>query len=394
MTSIDTKPGLPAADLPPTEGDRYRNIEGCLRDAVVLAAQYERNFGNWPETELRAEASGGKTIQGIVRVLDPGAGDVELTARYLMALAGRYIDSHGELPPIEDTVTNPAGTIRLSLQFEPADTSGAAYFQPDAVSPEFGPTELTEKVLDETARLLEMTSESQKPLQPLVEELRNLVIWTHGAQAIIVERAKKGHRETVESALAPIALRLGMLLAAACEKQERDENTKQLLREYEDEQLKQVEKVIQAHEDRIRISHCGGIAEQLASLLEHYHSKAVQSMSHTERFQQELLVNLRALALIANSVAEGHTHSEKNARIRGLISMLESAYHKISQWRIDVQSSLPPWSYENVFRADYPAQHYLRRISDLEAQLAKATGEPVKHSIFPQQDTDPFSDRG
>jgi hypothetical protein len=153
-----------------------------------------------------------------------------------------------------------------------------------------------------------------------------------------------------------------------------------------------LEKFVRQHEEKQHVRYFGEMIERAVAIVEHYHSKAVQSMGHTELFQQELLVNLRALALVANSVADGHTHGEKNARLRGLISMIETAYHKISKWRIEVQSSLPIWSYEDVFRADYPAQHYLNRISDLEAALAKATGEPVKHSVFPQKESDPFSD--
>lgn len=230
------------------------------------------------------------------------------------------------------------------------------------------------------------------PIRQLNSELRQLA-----ASLVltgITDPAPDPYFGAMEAKLLPI---INRLLAIAAHVEEKDRAAAVRVEDnarYEAEQLQAVERVVKNHQQRIHITHCGQISDQIASILEHYHDKALRSMSHTDQFQQELLVNFRALALVANSAAEGHTHGEKNARLRGLISMLEGAYDKISKWRIGVQSTLPPWSYEPVFQANYPAQHYLRRISDLEAHLAKVTGEPVKHSVFPQKDnSEPEFDR-
>lgn len=149
---------------------------------------------------------------------------------------------------------------------------------------------------------------------------------------------------------------------------------------------------VKDHEQRISICFPGTAVQRAERICEHYHTKALRSMSTTQMFQQDLLTNIRALSLVANSVGSASTHGEKNARLRGLIEILEGAYTKVSNWKIEMQSSQPPWAYDSIFQADYPARHYIRRIEELEYALAQATQKPVTHKIGePEQEEDPFS---
>lgn len=155
-------------------------------------------------------------------------------------------------------------------------------------------------------------------------------------------------------------------------------------------QVKQ-KKFVEKHEADLRISFPGTLMERVAYIVQHYEDKALRSMSHTEQYQQELLTMFRALNLIIDTVFGAGSHKEKDARLRGVSELIENCYEKVRKWRIDVQSSLPPWSYSSVFQNNYLDRHYLDRINALEAELARVKGEtkPVHDT---HDHSDPFGD--
>lgn len=142
-------------------------------------------------------------------------------------------------------------------------------------------------------------------------------------------------------------------------------------------QFMQIRAVVEDHERRIR-THYGSFAlsERVDRLLGHYHDTATNSIAAAKAFAEDVSVALRALALVADSVASAGTHREKDARLRGLIEILEGALTRVRNHQWDVQNtSIYSFLPQDVFRSDYPQRRALDRIRELESQLAEVKGD-------------------
>lgn len=108
-------------------------------------------------------------------------------------------------------------------------------------------------------------------------------------------------------------------------------------------------------------------AERLANMLRFYQNQTVEHIGNNKRLRDDVLVYMRALAMIVEQAADAATHGEKNARLRGVIAMCETAIRRLRNEEIDFNKSFY-WQ-EDIFRSDMPTRHYLVRIHELEQQL-------------------------
>lgn len=94
------------------------------------------------------------------------------------------------------------------------------------------------------------------------------------------------------------------------------------------------------------------------------------ALEDAQRFQGDMALWLQGLAMCCQMVANGATHTEKNARMRGLVEMIESALSKVREYdyRLDHfnRNSYRP---DHLFVNDYPVRHWKERADNAEREL-------------------------
>lgn len=104
-----------------------------------------------------------------------------------------------------------------------------------------------------------------------------------------------------------------------------------------------------------------------------YKNRELSAFTKLKSFKDDVLTYLRAITLVAETVGNGGTHKEKDARMRGLISQIESAIQRVRTE--DKHLFNYYWGNPDLFRSDYPVIEYLRQIRELKAENARLKGE-------------------
>jgi len=95
-----------------------------------------------------------------------------------------------------------------------------------------------------------------------------------------------------------------------------------------------------------------------------------------EPFLDDLIACLRAFSLVATSVGENVTPEDKDARLRGLISMIEVAITAIRNNR-DCLLSGYRYLGADFFQSNYPDRGYLEEILRLRSEVRRLKGEEI-----------------
>jgi hypothetical protein len=134
--------------------------------------------------------------------------------------------------------------------------------------------------------------------------------------------------------------------------------------------LRPLEKVMDEQEEKLH-HHYGsfGAADRLRYIFRNLERKAEQSQFAYRALKEDMLVWARAIGLAAGMAANGGTHREINARMRGLIEMIESAVTAIRNANEDERHGFYGAHVPDVFRSDYPVREYNQRIHELEREL-------------------------
>lgn len=147
-------------------------------------------------------------------------------------------------------------------------------------------------------------------------------------------------------------------------------------------QFGQLKREVEHSEHLERVYYAMDFAQQVLAALRDHQRTAENALSKSKAFREEVIIWMRALALIADSIGNAGTHAEKNARIRGLCDLIESAVGKLKDFEFDY-GYYTDWS--SIFRSDFPVKYYVgkhreaqTKIEELEAEIAKLKGEPVE----------------
>jgi hypothetical protein len=111
----------------------------------------------------------------------------------------------------------------------------------------------------------------------------------------------------------------------------------------------------------------------MTAIIQHYKNFAAESASQTNTFRDDMLAWLRGMAINAESVSWAGTHREKDARLRGLVEVIEAAIKRVQEIRTygyQWHTSLNGW-----MQSDYPVREYKQRIYELEAEIRRLNGE-------------------
>jgi RNA polymerase-binding transcription factor DksA len=108
-------------------------------------------------------------------------------------------------------------------------------------------------------------------------------------------------------------------------------------------------------------------------------SKRQEVIAEFRRFQKDVGVYLRAIAVVAVTVGNGESDEDTRVRMRGLVAQIESAIARVEagyDFLLFNSFSDRP----DLFRSDYPVHKYVQksrkleaRVKELEEQLRQAT---------------------
>lgn len=144
--------------------------------------------------------------------------------------------------------------------------------------------------------------------------------------------------------------------------------------------IEKIKQLIKRHADSIHTHHCGDEAEQIASILNHYERTAASAIGEKKDAIDGTLVYFRSLVMLCESIGMAHTHGEKNARLRGLVELLNSAIGKLKQEKTD--ALLNNWEMYSWSYSDYPYRGVIEKYNDL-----KRENEELK-KLIPKQNDD------
>jgi len=131
--------------------------------------------------------------------------------------------------------------------------------------------------------------------------------------------------------------------------------------------IEKIKGVIEKYQENNRVWYGGELDLQINEVIRHYQDIATDSLAGSKSFRDDMLTYMRALAMITEMAANAATHAEKNARLRGMIELIESTIQKLRDMEFNFQSC--HWRKPDVFRSDYPVLQYIRRIHELEHQI-------------------------
>ena len=131
--------------------------------------------------------------------------------------------------------------------------------------------------------------------------------------------------------------------------------------------LDAIRDIVKEHEKVVRWSYGADLDEKIRHVLRHYQDDTTNHLVAIKHFRDDVITWLRAMAIVADMTSQAATHAEKNARLRGMVEVVESAIKKLRDREIDFNMTW--WQWPDVFRSDYPTVHYVRRIHELEAQI-------------------------
>jgi hypothetical protein len=146
-------------------------------------------------------------------------------------------------------------------------------------------------------------------------------------------------------------------------------------------ELRAIDDLVREHEKAQHIGYAGSIPERLRAVVNRYDWITQQTLSAAQGQRDDVLIFLRALALVMESIGNAATHREKDARLRGGVEMLESAITRLREVEFDTRPGTHRRA--DIFRSDYPVRDLKNRIHELEAEYQKLARQPASNDDLP-----------
>lgn len=136
--------------------------------------------------------------------------------------------------------------------------------------------------------------------------------------------------------------------------------------------LARLEQKLLAWEREHHVYHRGGDATdvRIDAMVRYFRDQSVRAYEEAHAFREDLITHLRALVIVGEGALSAGTHREKDARLRGLISVVDAGIDRLREYRFKSERS---WHWPDVFRSDYPVRRYIDRIRELEQQVEQLT---------------------
>lgn len=128
-----------------------------------------------------------------------------------------------------------------------------------------------------------------------------------------------------------------------------------------------IEKIASEHNWYLNTRH---LPDQIAALVDHAGREGNNAVREMKSLLENLISHLRALEIVASMVGNGNTHAEKNARLRGLIEVLQTAIHRATEFSYDF--SWKHWgNYNDLFKSDFPMRDVTRKLQEKDTEIKR-----------------------
>lgn len=130
------------------------------------------------------------------------------------------------------------------------------------------------------------------------------------------------------------------------------------------------------------------LTDRVARVVDHYTRMAARAVEKQQNERNGMVSWLRGIAITAQSVSWASTHHEKDARLRGLIEVVETAITKIQQQDND-SSHYFDGNIDSWMKSDFPTRDLKRRILDQQAEierLKRLAGEEKPEAAAPPEE--------
>lgn len=144
-----------------------------------------------------------------------------------------------------------------------------------------------------------------------------------------------------------------------------------LSREEAIDQLTRIDAAMRKIENEIRYFYRDSLDKRIEHAFAHHARQVENAAGHVQLFLTDLVVYLRAIALVADMVSHASTHSEKNARLRGLIEQIETAIQKVRESNFRFADDWYWSAPTDAFRSDYPTREYVQQLRDRDAEIKR-----------------------
>lgn len=135
--------------------------------------------------------------------------------------------------------------------------------------------------------------------------------------------------------------------------------------------------------------HTNYLPDQIVALVDHAEREGNNAVREMKSLLENLISHLRALEIVASMVGNGNTHAEKNARLRGLIEVLQTAIHRATEFSYDF--SWKHWgNYNDLFKSDFPMRDVVRKMNEKDAEIRRLKILAGEGEAEPASETDSF----
>jgi len=119
------------------------------------------------------------------------------------------------------------------------------------------------------------------------------------------------------------------------------------------------------------------LPDQITALVDHAGREGDSAVREMKSLLDNLISHLRGMEIVVDMVGNASTHSEKNARLRGLAEVIQTAIKRATEFSYDF--SWKHWNtYNDLFKSDFPMRDVTRLLHEKEAEierLKRALGE-------------------
>lgn len=149
-------------------------------------------------------------------------------------------------------------------------------------------------------------------------------------------------------------------------------------------EMEEIEKIIKRFESDEQYHHSGSVSYKVKQLLGTYQNRTAQAIADKKSLMDDCVIYFRSIAMLIESASMGTTHRDKEARLSGLIELVENTLQKFQNGQTD--QLLNSTRYFSFNMSDYPYRAALRRLRRENAELREQTGQ----KSLAEDETDAF----
>lgn len=112
------------------------------------------------------------------------------------------------------------------------------------------------------------------------------------------------------------------------------------------------------------------LPDQITALVDHAGREGNNAVREMKSLLENLISHLRGMEIVVDMVGNASTHSEKNARLRGLAEVIQTAIKRATEFSYDF--SWKHWgNYNDLFKSDFPMRDVMQQLHQKDAEIKR-----------------------